>query len=93
MFKKFLGLTLTILLCLLSSGAFANSNVKSSSKEITTFTKTLNTSSSQNGDYKKLLTDTNIATQNNSNDLLKSEKIIDSNIIQEGNSIKTNFPL
>ncbi|AGF58209.1 hypothetical protein B0P06_003479 [Clostridium saccharoperbutylacetonicum] len=80
MLKKFLGITLTMLLCLPSSVAFANSNVNSSSEKFTTFTKTLSNSSNQNSDYKKLLANTNIATGNKSSDLLESEKVVDSNI-------------
>jgi len=90
MFKKFLGITLTMLLCLPSSAVFANSNVNSSSEEFTTFTKTLSNSSDQNSDYQKLLSDTNVATQNKSDDLLTSEQIVDSNI-QKGEPIKTDI--
>ncbi|WP_459478642.1 hypothetical protein [Clostridium saccharoperbutylacetonicum] len=80
MLKKFLGITLTMLLCLPSSVAFADSNVNSSSEKFTTFTKTLSNSSDQNSDYKKLLANTNIAPENKSSDLLESEKVVDSNI-------------
>ncbi|OOM82130.1 hypothetical protein CLPUN_05090 [Clostridium puniceum] len=89
MLKKFLGITLTMFLCLPSSVAFANSNVNSSSEEFTTFTKTLSNSSDQNSDYQKLLSDTNVVTQNKSDDLLTSKKIVDSSI-QKGEPIKTD---
>ncbi|WP_238916499.1 hypothetical protein [Clostridium sp. YIM B02555] len=80
MLKKFLGITLTMLLCLPSSVAFANSNVNSSSEKFTTFTKTLSNSSDQNSDYRKLLANANIAPENKSSDLLESERVVDSNI-------------
>ncbi|AQR96904.1 carboxypeptidase-like regulatory domain-containing protein [Clostridium saccharoperbutylacetonicum] len=89
MLKKFLGITLTMLLCLPSSVAFANSNVNSSSEKFTTFTKTLSNSPDQNSDYQELLSDTNVVTQNKSDDLLTSEQIVDSSI-QKGEPIKTD---
>ncbi|MFT8352797.1 hypothetical protein [Clostridium saccharoperbutylacetonicum] len=78
-----------MLLCLPSSVAFANSNVNSSSEKFTTFTKTLSNSSDQNSDYQKLLSDTNVVTQNKSDDLLTSQQIVDSSI-QKGEPIKTD---
>ena len=89
MLKKFLGITLTMFLCLPSSIVFANSNVNSLSEEFTTVTKTLSNSSDQNSDHKKLLTNTNIATENKSFDLLESKKVVDSNI-KIGKSNKTD---
>jgi|GEM_PF-2052088 len=89
MLKKFLGLTLAGLLCLPSSAVFANSNVSSSSKEITTFTTTLNNSSNVTSNHKELLDNGKIVRQNDSNDLCKSEKIVDSNI-QKGKAITTD---
>ncbi|AGF54333.1 hypothetical protein [Clostridium saccharoperbutylacetonicum] len=89
MLKKFLGITLTILLCLPTSAALANSNVNSSSKEFTISSKTLNDSANKNSNYKKLLNDKNVVTQNKSKDLLESQKVADCTI-QKDTPIKSN---
>lgn len=90
MLKKVLGITLTMLLCLPTSVVFANSNVNSSSKEITNFTKITNNTTLENNDYEKSLNNTKVITENKSDGLLESEKIVDTNI-KKDTSIKTNI--